>query len=175
MNKQRNMPKTDIWRDEIKRCLLLGRKAMTNLDSILKSGDINLPTKVHIGKAMVFPVVMYTCEIWTIKKAQCQKIDAFELLCWRRLLSIPWTARKSNQPIQRKSPLNIHWKDWCWSSNTLSTWCEELTHWKNSDAGKDWEQEEKGITEDEVVGRHHWLNGHEFEQTLGDSDGQGSP
>ena len=169
------MPKTDIWRDEIKRCLLLGRKAMTNLDSILKSGDINLPTKVHIGKAMVFPVVMYTCEIWTIKKAQCQKIDAFELLCWRRLLSIPWTARKSNQPIQRKSTLNIHWKDWCWSSNTLSTWCEELTHWKNSDAGKDWEQEEKGITEDEVVGRHHWLNGHEFEQTLGDSDGQGSP
>ena len=84
---------------EIKRCLLLGRKAMTNLDSILKSRDITLPTKVHLVKAMVFPVVMYGCESWTIKKAEHGGIDAFELLCWRRLLRVPWTARRSNQSI----------------------------------------------------------------------------
>ena len=82
---------------EIKRCLLLGRKVMTNLDSILKSRDITLPTKVHLVKAMVFPVVMYVCENWTIKKAECQRIDSFELWCWRRLLRVPWTARRSNQ------------------------------------------------------------------------------
>ena len=82
---------------EIKRCLLLGRKAMTNLDSILKSRDITLPTKVRLVKAMVFPVVMYGCESWTIKKAEHQRIDAFELWCWRRLLRVPWTARRSNQ------------------------------------------------------------------------------
>ena len=81
---------------EIKRHLLLGRKAMTNLDSILKSRDITLPTKVYLVKAMVFPVVMYGCENWTIKKAKCRKIDAFELWCWRRLLRVPWTARTSN-------------------------------------------------------------------------------
>ena len=84
---------------EIKRCLLLGRKAMTNLDSILKSRDITLSTKVLLVKAMVFPVVMYGCENWTIKKAEHQKIDAFELWCWRRLLRVPWTARRSNQSI----------------------------------------------------------------------------
>ena len=84
---------------EIKRCLLLGRKAMTNLDSILKSRHIILLTKVHLVKAMVFPVVMYGCESWTIKKAECQRNDAFELWCWRRLLRVPWTARKSNQSI----------------------------------------------------------------------------
>ena len=84
---------------EIKRCLLLGRKVMTNLDRILKSRDITFPTKVRLVKAMVFPVVMCGCEIWTIKKAQCQKIDAFELWCWRRLLRVPWTAKRSNQSI----------------------------------------------------------------------------
>ena len=84
---------------EIKRCLLLGRKFMTNLDSIFKSRDITLSTKVHLVKAMVFPVVMYGCESWTIKKAECQRIDAFELWCWRRLLRVPWTARRSNQFI----------------------------------------------------------------------------
>ena len=84
---------------EIQRCLLLGRKVMTNLDSILKSRDITLPTKVHLVKAMVFPVVMYGCESWTIKKAECRRIDAFELWCWRRLLRVPWTARRSNQSI----------------------------------------------------------------------------
>ena len=84
---------------EIKRRLLLGRKAMTNLDSILKSRDITLPAKVHLVKAMVFPVVMYGCESWTLKKAECQRIDAFELCCWRRRLRVPWTARRSNQSI----------------------------------------------------------------------------
>ena len=111
---------------EIKRCLLLGRRAMTKLDSVLKGRDINLLTKVHLVKAMVFPVVMYRCESWTIKKAEHERIDAFELWCWRRLLRVPWTAR-SNQSIPKEiSP------DWCWSwsSNTLATWCEELTHWK---------------------------------------------
>ena len=89
---------------EIKRCLLLGRKVMTNLDSILKSRDITLPTKVRLVKAMVFPVVVYGCESWTVKKAEHQRIDAFELWCWRRLLSIPWTARRSNQSILKISP-----------------------------------------------------------------------
>ena len=87
---------------EIKRRLLLGRKAMTNQDNILKSRDITLLTKVHLGKAMVFPVVMYGCESWTIKKAECQRIDAFELWCWRRLLKFPWTARRSNQSIVKE-------------------------------------------------------------------------
>ena len=95
---------------EIKRCLLLGRKAMTNLDSILKSRDITLPTKVCLVKAIVFPAVLYGCESWTIKKAECWRIDAFEQWCWRRLLRVPWTARRSNQSILRKSVRNIHWK-----------------------------------------------------------------
>ena len=96
---------------EIKRRLLLGRKVMTNLDSILKSRDITLPTKVRLVKAMVFPVIMYGCESWTIKKAECRIIDAFELWCWRRLLRVPWTARRSNQSIQRRSVLGVHWRD----------------------------------------------------------------
>ena len=87
---------------EIKRHLLLGRKVMTNLDSILKSRDITLPTKVHLFKAMVFPVVMYECESWTVKKAEHQRIDAFELWCWTRLLRVPWTARRSNQSILKE-------------------------------------------------------------------------
>ena len=87
---------------EIKRCLLLGRKVMTNLDSILKSRDITLPTKVRLVKAMVFPVVMYGCESWTIKKDECRKIDTVELGCWRRLLRVPWTARRSNQSILKE-------------------------------------------------------------------------
>ena len=99
--------------DEIKRHLLLGRKVMTNLHSILKSRDITLPTKVHLAKALVFPVVMYGCDSWTIKKAKHQRIDAFELCCWRRLLRVPWTDCKEIQPVhpKRKSVLNIHWKD----------------------------------------------------------------
>ena len=117
---------------EIKNCLLLGRKVMTKLDSILKSRDITLPTKVCLVKVLVFPVVMYGCERWTIKKAECQRSDAFELWCWRRLLRVPWTARRSNQSILKEISLGVHWKDWCWSwnCNTLATWCEELTHLK---------------------------------------------
>ena len=87
---------------EIKRRLLLGRKIVTNLDSIFKSKDITLPTKVHLVKAMVFPVVMYGCESWTVKKAECRRIDAFELWCWRRLLRVPWTVRRSSQSILKE-------------------------------------------------------------------------
>ena len=96
---------------EIKRHLLHGRKAMTDLESVFKSRDITLPAKVHLVRAMIFPVVMYGCESWTIKKVEHQRIDAFELWCWRRLLKVPWTARRSNQSILRKPTLNIHWKD----------------------------------------------------------------
>ena len=102
---------------------------MTNLDSILK----NRHYFAHRIKAMVFPVVMYGCESWAIKKAECWTIDAFELSCWRRFLRVPWTTRRSNQTdFKRKSVLNIHWKDWCWSwsSSTLATWCEKQTCWK---------------------------------------------
>ena len=113
------------------RHLLLGRKVMTNLDSILKSRDITLPTKVCLVKAMVFPVVMYECDSWTIKKAEHLRIDAFELWCWRRLLRVPWTARRSNQSILKEiSPEIIGRTDVEWNSNTLATWCEELTYLK---------------------------------------------
>ena len=96
---------------EIKRRSFLGRKVMTNLDSILKSRDITLSTKVHLVKAMVFPVFMYGCESWTIKKAEHRRIDAFELWCWRRLLRVPETARRSTSPSERRSVLGVHWKD----------------------------------------------------------------
>ena len=96
---------------EIKRRLLLGRKFMTDLDSILKSRDITLPTKVCLVKVMLFPVVVYGCESWTVKKAKRRRIDAFELWCWRRLWRVPWTARRSNQSILKEMVLNIHWKD----------------------------------------------------------------
>ena len=98
---------------EIKRHLLLGRKVMTNLDSILKSRDVTLSTKVRQVKAMVFPVVMYGCESWTIKKAERRRIDDFELLCWRRLLRVPWTARRSNQSILKEISPGFLWKEWC--------------------------------------------------------------
>ena len=114
---------------EIKRRLLLGRKVITNLDSIFKSKDITLPTKVHLVKAMVFPVVMYGCESWTIKKAERQRTDAFELWCWRRLLRVPWTARKSNQSILKEiSPeYSLEGLMLKLNSNILPTWCKELT------------------------------------------------
>ena len=136
------------WSHEIKRCLLFGRKVMTNPDSILKSRDITLPTNVHLFKAMVFPVVMYGCESWTIKKAEHWRIDAFELWCWRRLLRIPWTAKRSNQSTLRRSFLGVHWKDWCWSwnSNTWATSCEELTHWRRPWC---WERLRSGGEEDD--------------------------
>ena len=160
---------------EIKRCLLLGRKVMTNLDSILKSRNIILSTSVHLVKAMVFPVVMYGCESWTIKQAEHQRIDAFELWCWRRLSRVPWTSRRSNQSILKEtSPgCSLVGLIWSWSSNTLATWCEELTHWKRPWCWERLAQEEKGTTEDDMVGWHHRLDGHGFGWTLGVGDGQG--
>ena len=105
---------------------------MNNLDSILKSRDITLPTKVCLVKSVVFSVVMYGCESWTVKKAEHRKIDAFELWCWRRLLRSLGLQGDPTSPSERRSVLGVHWKDWCWSwnSNTLATSCEELTHWK---------------------------------------------
>ena len=114
---------------KIKWWLLLGRNAKTNLDSILKSKDITSPMKVLTVKAMVFPVVMYGCESWTMKKAEHWRTDAFELWCWKRLLRVPCAERTGTLSILiGKSILNIHWKNWCWSTNTLSTWFEEPTH-----------------------------------------------
>ena len=117
---------------EIKRRLLLGRKAMTNLDSIFKSRDITLPTKVHLGKAMIFPVVMYECESWTTKKDEGWRIDAFELWCWRRLEKSLGLQGDPTSPFWRRSVVWFFWKKWCWSwnSSTLATSCEKLTHWK---------------------------------------------
>ena len=157
---------------EIKRRLLLGRKVMTNLESILKSREITLPTQVHLVKAMVFPVVIYGCESCTIKKAECWRIGAFELWCWRRLLRVPWTARRSNQSILKEiSPE--------YPLQGLMLKHQYFGHlmWligKDPGAGKDWRQEEKGMTDDEVVGWHHQLNEHKFEQGPGVGDGQGS-
>ena len=119
--------------NETKRYLLLGRKAMTNPDSILKSRDITWPTKVHIVKAMVFPVVMYGCESWTIKKTECQRIDAFELWYWRRLLRVPWTAKRSHQSILKEINPEFSLEGLMLKlklPNTLATWCREPTHWK---------------------------------------------
>ena len=134
---------------KIKRHLLLGRKAMTNLDSILKSRDITLPTKDCIVKAMIFPVVMYECESWTIRKAECWRIDAFELWCWRRLLRVSWTARRSNQSILKEiSP------ECSLEGLMLKLKLQYFGHlmWRaDCDAEKDWGQEEKGTVEDEMV------------------------
>ena len=135
---------------------------MTNLDSIFKSRDITLLTKVRLVKAMVFPVVMYGCESWTVKKAEGRRTDAFELWCWRRLLRVPWMARRSNQSILKEiSPgcslegLMLKLKLW---PPDAKSWLI----WKDPDVGKDWGQEEKGTTEDEMVRWHQWLNGHEL-------------
>ena len=148
---------------EIKRCLLLGRK-VTNLDSILKSRDITLSTKVHLVKAKISPVVMYGCESWTVKKAECWRIDAFELWCCRRLLRVPWSPRRSNQSILKEiSPgyslggLMLKLK-----LQYLATWCKELTHLKRPWCWERLKVDEKRAIEDEMVGWHHWLNGHEF-------------
>ena len=148
---------------------------MTNLDSILKSRDITLPTKVHLVKAMVFPVVMYGCESWTIKKAEHWRTDAFELWCWGTLES-PLDC-KEIQPVHPKGD-----QPWVFIGRTdVETeppilWPPDAKSWligKDPDAGKDWRQEEKGTTEDEMVGWHHWFNGHGFGWTLGVGDGQG--
>ena len=143
---------------EIKRRLLLGRKVTTNLDSIFKSRDITLPTKVRLVKAMVFPVVMYGCESWTLKKAEHRRIDAFELCCWRRLLRVPWTVKMSNQSILKEISPGISLE-----GMMLKLKLQYFGHLmrrvdsigKVSDAGRDWGQEEKGMTEDEMAGWHH--------------------
>ena len=130
---------------------------MTNLDSILKSRDITFPTKVHLVKAMVFPVIMYGCESWTVKKAEHRRIDAFELWCWRRLLRVPWTARRSNQSILKESVLSVHWKTDA-EAETPILWpplVKSRLIGKDPDFGRDWGQEEKGMTEDEMAGWHH--------------------
>ena len=113
-----------------KQCLLFGRKAMTNLDKALKSRDLTLLTNVCIVKAMIFPVAVYGCKSWTIKKAEHQRTDASELWCKRILLRVPWTARRSNQSILREISPEYSLEGWYWSSSALATWCEELTHWK---------------------------------------------
>ena len=144
--------------------LLLGRKAMAHLDSILKSRDITLLTKVHLVQAMVFPVIMYWCESWTIKRAECEELTLFNW-CWRRLLRVPWTARRSNQSILKEISL-----EWSLEGLVLNLKLQYFGHLMRgtdslemTDAGKDWRQEDKGMTEDEMVGWHHQLNGHEFE------------
>ena len=149
---------------------------MTNLDSILKSRDITLPTKVLIVKTMVFPVVMHRCESWTIKKAEHWRTDAFEQWYWRRLLLVPWTVRRSNQSVLKE--IN---PEYSLEGLILKLMHEYFGHLMQSqligkvpDAGKDWEQGAKWVAENEMVGWHHQLNEHEFEQTLGDSKEQGS-
>ena len=150
---------------EIKRCLLLGRKVMTNRDSIFKSRDITLPTKVCLVKAMVFQVVMYGCESWTVKKAEPRRIDAFELWCWRRLLRVPWPARRSNQSILKEvSPgcslegLMLKLKLQYFGHLMRRADSFEKTLMLGKIEGK----EEKGTTENEMAGWHHGLDGHEF-------------
>ena len=145
----------------------------TSLDSILKSRDITLPTKVCLVKAMVSPVVMYGCEYWTIKKAERWRIDAFELWCWRRLLWVPWTARRSSQSILQEiipeySLEGLMLKLKLQNFGSLMWRTDSL---KRPDTRKNWRREEKGMREDEMAGWHHWLNRHELEWTLGVGDG----
>ena len=150
---------------------------MTGLDSIFKSRDITLPTKVHLAKAMLFPVVMYGCETWTVKEAEHWRIDAFELWYWRRLLRVPWTARRSNQSISEgDQPWDFFGRNDAkaetpvlWPPHAKKSWLIG----EDSDAGRDCGQEEKRTTEDEMAVWHHGLDGREFEWTWRDGDGQG--
>ena len=158
----------------MKRHLLLERKVMTNLDSVLKSREIALPTKVPLVKVMVFPVVMYRCESWTLKKAEHWRIDAFELWCWRRILRVHWTAKGSNQSILKE--INPEY-----SLEGLMLKLQYFGHliWKSQLTGKPrcWERlKARGerLTKDVMVRWHHWLKGHHFEWALGNSEGQGS-
>ena len=150
--------------------------SILNLDSLLKSRDITLLTKLHIVKAMVFPVVMYECESWITNNAECWRIDASELWCWRRLLRVPWTARRSNQSILKKISPGISLEGMMLKLKIPILWPPHVKSWligKDSDAGRDWGQDDKGTTEDEMAEWHHWLDGGEFEWTPGVGDGQG--
>ena len=130
---------------------------MTSLDSILKSRDITLPTKVRLVKTMVFPVVVYGCDNWTVKKAEHQRIDALELCCWRRLLRVPWTARRSNQSIRKEISPGISLEGMMLKLNLqyFGHLMQRVDSLEKTDAGRDWGQEEKGTTEDEMAGWHH--------------------
>ena len=162
---------------EIKRCLFRGRKVMTNLDSILKSRDITLPTKVHLVKVMAFPVFLYECESWTIEKAESPRIDAFYCGVWE----------DSRESLGLQRDLPVHSKgnqSWIFTgrtdveAETPIFWPPDAKNWligKDPDAGKDWKQKEKGMTEDEMVEWHHQLDGHEFGWTPGAGDGQERP
>ena len=149
---------------------------MTNLVSILKSRDITLPTKVCLVKTMVFPVVMYRCESWIVKKAEHRRIDAFELWYWRRLLRVPWTARIFSKSILKEICPKYSLEGLMLKLKLLILWPPDVKNWltgKDPGDGKEWRWEEKGTTEDEMVGWHHWLNGHEFQLAPGVGDGQG--
>ena len=145
---------------------------MTNLNSVLKSRDITLPIKVHLVKAMVFPVVIYGCEIWTIKKAENQRIEALELWCWKRLLRVPWTVRRSNQSIWKEiSPEYL--LEVLMLKLKFHLWRPDRKNWllgKDPDAGKDWRWEKKGTTEVEMVGWHHQLTGHKLRELVMDRE-----
>ena len=148
---------------------------MTNLDSILKSRGVTLLTQVRLVKYIVFPVVMYGCDSWTIKKAECQRINAFELWCWRRLLRVPWTASRFKQSILKEIG-----PEYSLEGLMLKLKLQYFGHpmwrtdWKDLDAGKDWGQEEKRTTEDEMVEGHHWFDGLDFDQAPGVGDRQES-
>ena len=168
-------------------CVVIWQKrqgsSLVSFNIITALVSYTLLTKVHLVKAIVFPVVMYKCESWTIKKVECWRIDASELWCWRSLLTVPWTAKRSNQSILKEiSPeylleglmLKVKLQNFgrlIWRAHLLG---KSWLIGKDSDAGKDWRQEEKRATEDEMVGWHHWLDGHEFEQTPGEGEGQWS-
>ena len=160
---------------EIKRYLLLRRKVMTKLGSILKSRDITLSTKVRLVKTRVFLVVMCGCESWIMKEVEHRRIDVFELWCWRRLLRVPWTTRRSNQSILKEISPRCSSEGLMLKLKLPIFWPPDVKSWligEDPDVGKDWRQE-KGTTEDEVVGWHHRLNGHGFGWTPGVGDGQG--
>ena len=158
-----------LWNEKM---LALGRKTMTNLDSILKNRDITLPTKVRLVKDMIFPVVMYRCESWTMKKAECQWTDAFELWCWRRLLRVLWTARRSNQSILKEISPEYSLEGlmlWSWNSNTLAMWCKELTQWRRPWF---WERLKEG--EGDHRGWDGWMASLTWWTWVWVGDGQGS-
>ena len=161
----------------MKMCMLLGRKAMTSLDRTLKIRDITLPSNVCLVKTMVFSVVMYGCESWTIKKVEHLRIDAFELWCWGRLMRVLWTARRSSQSILKKNQSWIFIISTDAETKAPILWPPDGNSQlirKDPDTRENRRQEEKEMTEDETLGCHNWLNGHEFEQVPGNDEGQGS-